>query len=253
MKKILPILFIAAFALTACHKNCDNTHQGPGASCTISNDIRARYTESAYHMMMRTYMADTTLAQYHQADLSTTERDRLLGLIQAVYNFNAPERDTVFSVYGITEYPLVSLYEVGMQINPSTPEGRNLMAGKPSGNVAFDALLTQYGIDSFRTMLSSPGTVWIFARTSVPHNMVQVARELKAFPFIYAAEADGYAGDGDRIRLNTFECFAAPCPAEIDFSIGRGDCPAGCTFRRHWVFHVFDDCTVQFVNSYDGQ
>jgi len=253
MKKILSILFIAAFALTACHKKCDDhTHQQPGDGCTTSDNIRARYTESAYQMMMRSYLADTSLAQYHQAELSTKERDRLLGLIQAVYNTSSPQRDTIFNVYSIAEYPLVSLYDLTLQVDANAQEGKNLMAGKPTGNTSFDALLAKYGIDSFRNGIT-PGAFWVFARTDVPHNMVQVAKELKAFPFIYSSEAGGYVGDGDRIKLNTFECFAAPCPVEIDFSIGRGDCPAGCTFRRHWVFHVFDDCTVQFVNAYDGQ
>jgi hypothetical protein len=250
MKKILSILIIASIAISACHKKCDDTHQNPGGGdCSVSNEIRARYTESAYHMMMRSYLADTSLPQYHQADLSATERDRLLGLIQAVYNMNTPERDTVFNVYNIVEHPLVSLYNVTLQIDPGTQEGKNLMVGNPTGNTAFDALLAKYGIDSFVTKLSSPGTVWVFARTSVPHNMVQVAKELGAFSFIYNAEADGYVGDGDRIKLNPFECFAAPCPAEIDFSIGRGDCPAGCTYRRHWVFHVMD-CNATFISSY---
>jgi hypothetical protein len=254
MKSILSILFIAAFTLGACHKKCDDsTHHNPGSDCTISDNIRARYTGSAYHMMMRAYLADTNGAPYHQAELSTTERDHLLRLIQAVYNTSSPQRDTVFNVYSIADYPVISLYDVSLQIDPNTQEGKNLMVGKPTGNAAFDALLARYGIDSFQTRLSSPGTVFIFARTEVPHNMVQVAKELKAFPFIYNADADGYMGDGDHIKLNTLDCFAAPCPTEIDFSIGRGDCPAGCTFRRHWVFHVFDDCTAQFVNSYNGQ
>lgn len=254
MKKILSLLFIAGLTFSACHKKCDdNSHQNPGSGCTVADNIRARYTESAYHMMMRSYLADTNSTSYHQAELSVTERDRILRLIQAVYNSSSPERDTVFNLYSIFEYPLVSLYDVTLQVDISAPEVKNLVAGKPSGNAAFDALLVRYGIDSFRGPYISPSGNYLFARTAVPHNMIQVAKELKPFPFIYTSEPSGYIGDGDRIKLNTLECFAAPCPAEIDFSIGRGDCPAGCTERRHWVFHVFDDCTVQFVNSYDGQ
>jgi hypothetical protein len=254
MKTLLSILFLASVALTACHKKCDDsTNQNPGGNCKVTDNIRARYTESAYHMMMRAYMADTAGAPYHQAELSTTERDRLLRLIQAVYNTASPERDTVFNIYNIAEYPTVSLHDVTLQVDMSAPEVKNLAAGKPSGNATFDALLTKYGIDSVRGPFISPSGNYLFARTEVPHNMIQIAKELEAFRFIYNADPEGSIGDGDRIKLNTFDCFAVPCPTEIDFSIGRGDCPAGCTERRHWVFHVFDDCTVQFVRSYDGQ
>lgn len=247
MKTIIPLMLFASLTLLSCHKNTDQI--GNGKDCTVTDEVRTRYTKSVYQMMMQRYREDTTLPQYRNAMLSATERDEILGYIQAVYNLNTPERDTVFKMDSITEYPVVSLYNAILQIDPNSAQGKNLMGGKPSGNSDFDALLTKYGIDSLRTLLSSPGTVWIVARTATPHNMIQVAKELRPFSFIYSSEADGYMGDGDRIKLAYLESFAAPSPVELDFSIGRGDCPAGCNYRRHWVFHV-TDCNATFIKSY---
>jgi hypothetical protein len=246
MKAIISLLLICGLAFLGCHKKNDDTQNG---NCAVSDEVRSRYSESAYQMMMARYMADTTLPQYRTAALSASEHDEILGYIQAVYNLAGAERDTVFSIDSITEYPVTNLYQLIMQVDPNSPEGQNLSAGRPTGNSRFDAILTAYGLDSFRTMLSSPGIKWIIARTATPHNMIQVAKELGTFPFIFQSTVDSYAGDGDRIKLTYLESFAPPSPVALDFSIGRGDCPAGCTFRRHWIFQV-TECNARFAGSY---
>ena len=36
----------------------------------------------------------------------------------------------------------------------------------------------------------------------------------------------------------------------LDFSIGWGDCPAGCIYRRHWVFGVDNNCSVSLIAAF---
>jgi hypothetical protein len=146
---------------------------------------------------------------------------------------NIPERDSIFKLYRIRSFPTINLYGVNLKVDPNAREIQNLLAKRPTGNSSLDALLSNYGLDSFRTSYSYPSFNWIFGYTAQPYNTIQVARELSAYPFINVAEADGYFGDGDRIVLDSIAS-----NTQIDFSIGRGDCPSGCTYRRHWVFDI---------------
>lgn len=248
MKNLLFILLAAALSFGACKKDPNNSERTTGL-CPVSDTVRAIYTESAMQLLMQRYMNDTTLSGYHSATFSASELDEMLGYIQSVYDLKIPERDSVFNVYQIREYPVVSLNGVNLKVDPTAPEIQRLLAGNSSGNPQLDALLTHYGIDSFNAAYSYPAFSWIWARAATPHNMIQIAKELRAFPFIYIAEADGYMGDGDRIKVTAH--IAGGFITVVDFSIGREDCPAGCIYRRHWEFQIGGNCTASFIRSYE--
>jgi hypothetical protein len=38
--------------------------------------------------------------------------------------------------------------------------------------------------------------------------------------------------------------------ATITFSIGRGDCPAGCIYHKYWEFRVLNDY-AEFVKTFE--
>lgn len=249
MKNLLIILLLA-IAAAGCKKNhdCVETPQ-----CSISDEVRARYTESAMQLMMQRYLADTSLPEFHNAILSVTERYKILGYIQSVYNLRTPERDTVFDIFRIEAFPVVNLHSIIMQVDTAAPEIKLLLSGQPSGNPALDALLSNYGLDSFSTAYSYPRFNWVTAFTDQSLNTIQVAKELRAFPFIYTAEQNGYVGDGDRMALKVIPTLVPPSILALDFSIGRMDCPAGCIYRRHWVFQVDSNCSARFMESYEGR
>ena len=228
--------------ITSCKKNGADTGT---ERCPVGDSIRANYSESALYMMMDRYLKDHSLAGYNSPSLSASERDNILGCLQAVYDMNSAESDTVFSLYRIRPFPDVDLYGVILQVDANAPEINRLLSTGRSGNSGFDQLLIKYGIDSIQAFSAYPYFNYVYAMASKPHNMVQVAKELDDVSFVYMAEANPYGGDGDDLTA-TYH----PGYVELDYSIGRGDCPSGCMYRRHWVFRV-SNCNATFISSYE--
>jgi hypothetical protein len=241
MKHLLILLI--SIALTAGCKKHDNGIVN-STGCPVSPAITAAYTESAQYIMMQEYMNDTTLPGYRNANLSATEQAEILGYIQAVYDLTTPERDSVFNVHNIKAFPVVSLKFMNLKVNTAAPEIQAWIAGSPTGNSSFDAFIAQYNLGRPQPFYSYPIFNWLSDSTTTPHNMIEIARQISAFPFIYIAEPDGYAGDGNRISIQRGSGYA-----DLDFSAGWGDCPSGCIYRRHWVFRI-TNCSATFLRSY---
>ncbi|HEV2670300.1 MAG TPA: hypothetical protein VGU74_04355 [Gemmatimonadales bacterium] len=58
------------------------------------------------------------------------------------------------------------------------------------------------------------------------------------------AEPDGLIGDGNNIAGSIEDARVL-----LDYSVGYGDCPAGCTGRRFYHFAVHDEGTVDYLGA----
>jgi hypothetical protein len=70
----------------------------------------------------------------------------------------------------------------------------------------------------------------------------------KGISGVYYSDPYSIGGDGNNITDSIY-----PDHIEIIYSIGWGDCPAGCTERRFWKFKVYWNCSVEFVSSYGNR
>lgn len=76
--------------------------------------------------------------------------------------------------------------------------------------------------------------------------MIPIEKAIGGVPSIIFADSDKYCtGDGNYIGLERNGDVAT-----ITFSIGRGDCPAGCTYRKFWEFKVLGD-KAYFIKSFE--
>ena len=247
MKPVISITLISIFVtLASCSKTEPLLNEPALKGCTISTAVDTAYRQDAKVMIFRNILMDSTHADRNNPNLNTAEIDALLQKINAVHRLSIPARDSVFNKYHIHTHP-VGLRQMHFQVDTTAPEIQNFIAGQPTGDSIFDQLIQQYQINTVRTALSYPSFNWLYVSTSVDLNLIPVAEEVEQLPYIYLAEYGGYAiGDGNNITYTEKNGIT-----ELDFSIGWGDCPAGCIYHKHWVFEVDEECTASLVKVFE--
>lgn len=133
--------------------------------------------------------------------------------------------------------------EMYVEIAPSAPWHADWVNGTIATNDSFiDSLFQKYGIyriDHFQ--LLDAFTVY----TDQYLNLDAFARVLETHDDIISASAKPYAGDNGRVIYE-----GSQTQGRFDFSLGWGDCTAGCIFRRTWSFDVdIVDCRVLTATS----
>ena len=229
MKAKIFILFI--FVLLGCKKGSIITNED---NVKIDSFILKNYLEDATHLYVQEINNNSNHPNYNIAVLDTVEINKILSSFQVVYNLKSKERDTVFNIYHIHALRCFSLNSIELKVNPSVPEVINLVNGtRPTGDPKFDELLITYKFDSIRRSDYYPTFPWISIYTKESLNLIPIINSLKQLSCVLNASNNGVCFDGNDIILTR-----DGTKTMIDFSIGEGDCQAGCMFRRHWIFSV---------------
>ncbi|NWJ52354.1 MAG: hypothetical protein HXX14_15970 [Bacteroidetes bacterium] len=228
MKAKIFILFI--FVLLGCKKWNITTVD----NIKVSSFILTNYLVDATHLYVREINNDVNHPNYNIAVLDSTEINKILSAFQAVYNLKSQESDTVFNIRNIHALRCFSLNSIGLNVDPKAPEIIKLVNGtRPTGDPKLDGLLNTYQFDSIKKSYNYLKFPWISIYTKKSLNLVPIINSLKQLPYVPIAENNGGCFDGNDIILKR-----DGTKIMIDFSIGEGDCPAGCTYRRHWIFSV---------------
>jgi len=206
------------------------------------------YRDDAQSLYFQEILRDsTTHPNYNNINLDEGEIEKILKIIQAVYNLDIPEKDTVFNVYDIIARPCYSFNSINLQVDTGAAEIKNLVQGnRPTGSTAFDDILETYSFDSVRTSFSFPNFPWL--------NLSSTTREYNMLPFVdkfnqiqsitYTELSAGCFTDGNRITLDRNSDSAT-----ITFGVGFGDCPSGCFYHINWEFEV-EDGIAKFVRRF---
>ena len=219
-----------------------------GGEERLESFVADEYFEDAKQIYFREVINDSNHPNYDDPILNVTEINEILDIIQAVYNSNSPERDTVFEVYEIHTQYCFNLNSITIEGKTYLPEIQNLAKGIiPTGNAELDAILTTYHFDSVEKLHKDyPKYPWLILYSSQDYNLIPIEKALRSLPSIVTADFEKNCnGGGEYIRLDRNSDFTT-----ITFSIGRGDCPSGCTYRKFWEFKVVGD-TAYFIKSYE--
>jgi hypothetical protein len=143
-----------------------------------------------------------------------------------VWRSRSKARDSVIEIYAIRPRNWMNLHEV--IISRSFDETR------------FRALLDRYGL-----YLKSSSKGLLIYRTDSARNTMALSRMLAdslSKEKYTTAEPNGYFGDGNQIKVRL----------EVDgvlleYSIGYGDCSAGCGERRIWSFKAYHNGEVKYL------
>ena len=242
MKKAL-IIALSSFLLFG----CDRTNNDDPVRVDFDPYIVENYLRDAKQLYFHEIIQDSTHANFNNPILDQNEINKILEIIQAVYNSTTPERDTVFDVYRTHGYYCYDFSSIYLKVHPEFAEIQNLANGIfPTGDPALDHILSTYEFDSVSRFSSYPNFAWLSIYTQNEYNLIPAEREFAGLASIQVAEFNkGCIGDGDNITLARYADFDI-----IIFSIGRGDCPAGCIYHRYWEFKVANG-TAEFIRSYE--
>ncbi|UCS92336.1 hypothetical protein KZP23_16735 [Echinicola marina] len=212
----------------------------------VEDYILENYYDDAVQLYLEEIYTNEGHFNYNKHELQESEIQKILKIIQAVYNLDVPERDTVFNIHGIHGYYCNSYNSLTIKVDPSLPEMEKLSNDViPTGNSTLDELLEKYDYDSTRTSYSYPDFPWMTIFFKGTYNMLPIGNEFEQLDGILDVSGfRGCVGDG-----NTIEVFRGRSSAKIVFSIGWGDCPAGCIHYRYWEFEVRNGM-AKFLKSY---
>lgn len=244
----LAVLCCGVIAVPSCDSPADPnlTTVSSGDDAAVPEALRAAYREDAARVAVRHLIATH--------DQAATDVAIPPELVAALYNalihvHNARElaaRDSVVDLYPIHTFPHPSVRRLDLGVERAREWVQALRAGaSPTGNAQFDALMETYAL-TLERYLDFTTVEWDIAVLDAAEllNMTALAPAFEPIDGVMFSEPAGSGGDGNDIRA-TMESDAW----RLDYSVGFGDCPAGCISRHTWTFRVFADGRVRYDGS----
>lgn len=162
----------------------------------------------------------------------------------AVRALDHPARDSVTELYEIHTFPEPPLREIIVGLRRGSRLASAWEAGRRrTGEPAADALIDRYGLTLVTYRSYTHSSPWAVLRAAQELDAGALALRFRAVPGVEYAEGNGVVGDGNDIRSRTEEGALI-----LDYSVGFGDCPAGCLGRHTWSFRIRNG-VAEFVGS----
>ena len=211
-------------------------------SCAAPKLVRQHYLNSAKIIALRQMLGDPNWAD--SVRIPAVLYNPVLDALSAVYNATqVPERDTVTDCLNIQAFP-GPIYPKGISllVDTTLTWAKKLHQGiMPTGNTLVDELLQRYNL-KLTGSFQFDQFVFFFQSGDLL-NTAALAALFNAIPGVQA-DPDSSIGGGADITLDT-----VAGGVTLTYSIGWGDCPAGCIYERRWTFLVTPDCSVQFLGA----
>jgi hypothetical protein len=233
-----PIIFL--FLLLA---GCRLASAQLPSSCTVPPVLNTIYNHDVRHLALKR-IYDLQSPARNSIVIPQSYQDTIQEAMAAIFNLSGlPARDTVFDIYCIHHmYSEYLVYTISVELSPSCPwaqQWHNLIT--PTGVPALDSLLAKYGF-TVTAYIASMNSVELTTTQSI--NCSPLCDSLMTFAGIVSADPNFPARDGNKIYYSK-----SGTDRFLDFRIGYGDCPVGCTSWYILQFKVFSDCSVSYLGS----
>jgi hypothetical protein len=244
----MKLTFLLGFCLivTSCTEHIISPIEYTAMSSADDSSVpelwRETYRDDAARLALRQIHATDGLANDEvelPAELVRTFYQRLI----YVYNAESiPARDSIVSLYSIHTFPSPELYRLIVMVDSTKSWVQAWRRGERlTGNSEIDLLIEMFDLQ-LEQYYSGPGSPMAILRAARPLNQAALAKRFAGIDGVNYAEPDGVIGDG-----NDIEAFSTNSYCRLDYSLGWGDCPAGCTARHFWRFRVYSDGRVEYV------
>ena len=120
-----------------------------------------------------------------------------------------------------------------------------------TGIVGIDSLLSERGFELYRISSGNNSPQYYTFTNSTPTNTPRVGELLEETGHFEWAGTNALIGDGSKL-LSEKITNQRESMLKVSYILGSGDCPAGCINHHWYVFHVYEDGQVQFINEFDG-
>lgn len=219
------------------------------SNCTAPDSIVDRYREDATLLTLRRIYLNED-SHMDSVIIPVNYIDTVLNAMIAVYNATSiPERDTVIDILDISPLHDLGLHMFTISADSGLVwmnqlEVNNLNTGFTLlDNIITDYNFSQYGYYDWPWWYHSS----TFVTTDI-YNINAIIEPLSSSPQVYDIFPDFNMFDGsDMLHIIHAD------HVELRYMYRWGDCPSGCMYQRTWVFNVYFDCSVEFVESYNGQ
>ena len=222
-------------------------------NCIAPDSIVEKYKDDADRLALRK-IARLHLTYEDSIEIPKILSDSFLNQLIAVYNVvGIPERDTVIDLLNIHTFPDFFMNTVNVAADSNLYWMLQLRNGIiPTGYQALDSIIEKYDltIDKYDTWSHWFSWHSVTFASQVNYNIPALARAFEQLPDVDFSEPNHVAGDGNDIDDNLILIVGENYGYDLFYSVGWGDCPAGCTGGRTWWFKTYDDCSVQFVDVY---
>jgi hypothetical protein len=215
------------------------------SSCDAPDSIKSLYLEDAKNAAFdKIYSLE--LSERDSLFIDVKHTDTILRALIAVYNaVDLKSRDSVIRLFRIHHYssPMLTVVDIAADSNIAWMDSFRKNA-YPTGNGFIDTLYSAYGA-RFHEIGPIGNVMWGQLRFPTSVNVKAVQKRLTSIQEVEWSNVLG-AGDGSKITHTITKDFV-----EIIYKYQWGDCPSGCQHHRSWTFRVYQDCSVEFVDS-DG-
>lgn len=224
----------------------------PTGCAEVAGPVARRDAPELTDSLAAAYRADATVLAVRELRKTEPEAveipealvEELYQALAAVWALDHPARDSVVERYAVHAFPDVSLSELFVGAEGGVAWIDRWLAGEsPTGEPTVDSLILEFGLRITEAYSFGPQPL-VVIEAGRPLNTAALARLLEPLPGVRYAESVGSGGDGDDIRA-----VRSDGGWRLDFSVGYGDCPAGCIHRRVWRFRVGAAGNATFLGS----
>ncbi len=217
----------------------------PGNDSILPDSVKSWLKEDACRLALRDVYSDP-----QSKNVLITLPKELVdfyyhGLVH-VYNASSlAARDSVYGIFRIHTFRRPEMRSIIVAVDSIKSWVINWKNGnRLTGNSSIDSLMNTYNLQLDKYY------PWLFHHAAVlyaekPVNLFALGKKFETIDGILFTEENRTAGDGNDINAKIEAEYLS-----IEYSVGWGDCPAGCIHRRYWLFNVKFDGAVSFVRSY---
>lgn len=243
MKKLLLLSLSMAFliGLSSCknRKPKEKAIEVP----VIAADLMSKYREDAHRLAAREFNT-TTRRQDPQVKLPRERVDFFLKTLQKIHlisreDANIPDISHIHTTGNPALKRVMVILENDALFADNWREGR-----RTTTNMYLNQVMSENGLKVKDCRESSIGTSCIVEASDFV-NTKDLAFILQNIDGIKIAEPDGMAGDGNNIEYGS----EGKNHTALKFSVGKGDCPSGCIYRKYWVFYLQPDGKINYMGT----
>ncbi len=208
----------------------------------VPETLRAAYRDDAARLALR----DLLGRGYAEIAIPNGAVQLYYDALVLVHNATGlPARDSVVDIYRIHTFPLPTTRSLLLQLLPNEAWVQRLARRElPTGEPVVDDLLQRYSLSVGSVYTLSQGDVLVTLGPVEPLNIAALAPRFRGITGVRYSDPNGAWGDGSDIRGSV-----EASRVLLDYSVGYGDCPAGCINRRFYHFAVHSDGTVEYLGA----
>jgi hypothetical protein len=248
---VIAVLRFAAALLALTAVACSESYTGPGDPAFpiiapadetgVPEQSRALYAEDAAQLALR-YVESSRAPADRDPQLPAEIVAAFYNALLHVYNERHQARDSVADMFRIHAFPSLSTHELLVEVDIRADWTAPWLVGEPlTGLAEIDSLVNRYELRITKVFSPAPIHTYVVLFSKRPLDMRTLGKRFLSIAGIEAADANQFVGAGNDIE-GTIE----PGILRLAYSVGFGDCPAGCINRHYWFFEITEDGAARY-------